>query len=100
VSGAWGSGSTTRWRKIRKRVLERDGWRCQLRLPPACDCTLPDCKRFHGCKIKADCVHHLDGKAAGDDPNRCVAACTPCNLQIGDPQRTQPDPPIAPRTAW
>ena len=38
-------GSTSRWRRIRRRILERDGWRCQvpvefgaLCLKPATDC--------------------------------------------------------------
>lgn len=95
----WGKGSTTKWRKIRAQVLTRDSYRCQLRLAPKCDCTLPDCKRFHGCTTRADCVHHLDGKANGDDPNRCVASCTGCNLQIGDPTKDT-DPGISVRTVW
>ncbi len=84
MSGAWGKGSTRRWRAIRKRVLDRDGWRCQVQLP--------------GCQTIADCVHHLDGKAAGDNPDRCVASCTPCNLTIGDPGGQ--DPEHVQRTAW
>lgn len=95
----WKGGSTTKWRKTRKFCLTRDNYRCQLRLAPKCDCTLPDCKRFHGCKIIADCVHHLDGKGAGDDPERCVSACTPCNLQVGDPTKDN-DPVIKVRTVW
>lgn len=95
----WGSGSTTKWRKTRARVLRRDGNRCQLRLPPACDCTLPDCKRFHGCKTIADCEHHVRGKEFGDDDADCVAACTPCNLKIGQPGRNT-DPVITVRTIW
>src|SRR5713101_4557349 len=84
----WENGSTRDWRKKRRRVLERDRHRCQLGLPPACDCTIRGCKRFHGCKTRADCVHHLFGKmVTGDDEKYLVAACTPCNLHIGDPAR-------------
>lgn len=86
MSGAWGKGSTTAWRKTRLTVLNRDRWRCQLNRP--------------GCKTIADCVHHLDGKAMGDDPDRLVAACTPCNLAIGDPARGKRNPEHVPRTAW
>ena len=75
MSGAWGSGSTRAWRKVRALVLARDKHRCQLRLPPACDCTMTGCRRFHGCRTYADCVHHLYGKRFGDDPADCVAAC-------------------------
>lgn len=95
----WKNGSTTRWRKVRAFVLKRDSNRCQISLPPKCDCTLADCKRFHGCTITATQVHHLDGKAAGDDPDRCVASCRGCNLQIGDPTVGN-DPPIKSLTAW
>lgn len=85
MSGAWGKGSTWAWRKLRKQILERDQYRCQLRIEGIC-------------KTRADCVHHLDGKAMGDDPDRLVASCTPCNLRLGNPAGR--DPRITPRTQW
>ena len=98
---SWANGSTRTWRKKRRRVLERDRHRCQLKLPAACDCTIRGCRRFHGCKTRADCVHHLDGKALGDDESRLVAACTPCNLHVGDPAKgAGGDPPPRQVTAW
>jgi 5-methylcytosine-specific restriction endonuclease McrA len=93
MSGAWEGGSTRKWRKIRLEVLQRDRYRCQLRIAGIC-------------RTRADCVHHLFGKAAGDAKRGLVAACTPCNLHIGDPGRAPSggkaiiDPPPSPRTAW
>jgi 5-methylcytosine-specific restriction endonuclease McrA len=94
VSRTWAGGSTRRWRKIRQRVLERDGHTCQLALP--------------GCTRYATHAHHLHGKASGDDPAGLVAACPSCNLKTGDPTRrsSQPrprrprDPDPIPRTRW
>ena len=87
MSKAWQGGSTRRWRTVRADVLQRDGWRCQLRLAKVCTGT-------------ATCVHHTRGKArTGDDPAYLVAACKPCNLAVGDPTR-QADPPSRPVTAW
>lgn len=97
----WANGSTRTWRKKRRRVLERDRYRCQLRLPAACDCTIRGCRRFHGCTTIATHVHHLDGKALGDDESRLVAACAACNLHVGDPAKGGGgDPEPARRTAW
>lgn len=85
MSRSWKGGSTRAWRKVRLRVLARDGWVCRLQLD--------------GCTTRAEHVHHLDGKASGDDPARLVAACRSCNLQVGDPTRT-PDPAPRPVTRW
>ena len=92
MSSSWENGSTREWRKIRGRVLKRDSNLCQLRIEGIC-------------KYRADCVHHLDGKAAGDNPARLVASCTPCNLRTGDPTKAKrnkaaADPPPSPRTQW
>ena len=87
MSGAWGNGSTWARRKTRKAVLDRDGWICQLQIPGTC-------------AYRADCVHHLAGKAMGDDKDRLVAACTPCNLHVGDPAAGSSDPEHVQRTAW
>jgi hypothetical protein len=37
--GSWsgGRGSTREWRRVRRLVLERDRWRCQLQLPEVCE---------------------------------------------------------------
>lgn len=83
MSKSWEGGSTRAWRRTRALVLRRDGHACQLALP--------------GCTHRATHAHHLDGKAAGDDPARIVAACEHCNLSTGEPT-TYPDP--APRTRW
>jgi 5-methylcytosine-specific restriction endonuclease McrA len=91
---AWQGGSTRAWRRLRRQVLERDGYRCQIRLPPWGPGT------DQRCAITADCVHHTRGRATtGDDPTYLQAACTPCNLRIGDPTRhTEPEP--QPMTKW
>ena len=56
------------WRKVRKLILERDGFVCQLRGP--------------GCTIKATDVDHVvacrDG-GAWYDPSNLRAACRQCN---------------------
>lgn len=57
------------WERTRKRVLERDGYMCQL------------CK-----KEPATQVDHIVPKAhgGGDELPNLVAACKPCNLRKGD----------------
>jgi 5-methylcytosine-specific restriction endonuclease McrA len=85
LSGAWGAGSTRAWRKTREQVLRRDGYRCMLQIEGVC-------------VGRADCVHHTIGKANGDDPDHLVAACTPCNLRVGDPGAK--DPAWTPKTSW
>ena len=92
MSKGWENGSTREWRKIRLRILKRDSYQCQLRIAGIC-------------RYRADCVHHLHGKAAGDNPAGLVAACTPCNLRIGDPTKptrgkTLADPAPKPSTLW
>jgi hypothetical protein len=89
VSKAWGSGSTRRWRTIRAAVLEENlatnGGRCRLQIPTVCT-------------TRANCAHHLLGRAiTGDDPRYIVAACTDCNLHIGDPQTHNPACPLCAR---
>jgi 5-methylcytosine-specific restriction endonuclease McrA len=88
VTRSW--GSTPRWRRVRRRVLERDGYVCQLRLP--------------GRTGRADEVHHKfgrlrPGKPLGpDDHNPAIlqAACRNCNRRVKVPA----DPPPQPRTVW
>jgi 5-methylcytosine-specific restriction endonuclease McrA len=86
MSKSWAGGSTRRWRKIRRGVLIRDNYQCQIQLTGICT-------------GRATCVHHTLGKAVtGDDPTYLVAACTECNLKIGDPQKYNPQP--KPMTKW
>lgn len=86
MSKAWGKGSTRRWRTIRATVLARDGYRCRIQLPGTCT-------------SKATHVHHTHGRnVTGDDPRYLVAACAECNLAVGDPTKTNPQP--TPRTRW
>lgn len=96
MSRAWRGGSTRAWRRTRAAVLLRDGYQCKLALPGTW--TTRDGRTRH-CLGRADCVHHRDGKAYGDDLDQLVAACTPCNLKVGDPS-DQPDPPGRSSTRW
>jgi 5-methylcytosine-specific restriction endonuclease McrA len=79
MSKAWSKGSTTQWRKLRAAVLTENqrtnGGRCVLALPGVCTGV-------------ADQVHHVAGKAAGDDRRLLVACCAACNRRVGNPQRT------------
>lgn len=94
-SEAWAGGSTRGWRKVRALVLLRDGHRCQLAIPGVWRTGAGEERR---CLVTADCVHHTRGRAVtGDDPAFMVAACTPCNLKIGQPAV---DPAPRPLTAW
>lgn len=66
--GEWGQGTSWRWRKVRKQVLDRDAHTCQLRHP--------------GCETDAAEVHHLGGVKRRDDydnPDLCIAVCPPCH---------------------
>jgi hypothetical protein len=94
---AWAGGSTRAWRRLRLYVLVRDGYRCRIQLPGTWVTTRGRTAR---CLVVADCVHHTRGKAlTGDDPAYLIAACTPCNLKVGDPTK-QPDPRHRPMTRW
>jgi 5-methylcytosine-specific restriction protein A len=56
------------WRSTSKRVLERDGYRCQIRLP--------------GCLGRATAADHIVELADGGellDMANLQAACKPCN---------------------
>jgi 5-methylcytosine-specific restriction endonuclease McrA len=86
MSKRWANGSTPQWRRVRAYVLQRDGRRCQLRLPRVC-------------KGLATQVHHTQARElVGDDPAHLVAACGACNGSVGDPTRHDPDP--QPRAWW
>lgn len=78
--GHWPGGSTRAWAKIRAYVLERDAYVCQLRIPDTCTHT-------------ATQAHHTrDRNVYGDDPAHIIATCAPCNIRVGNPTITDPDP--------
>jgi len=88
MSRSWQNGSTAGWRKLRARILQRDAYLCQLKLPDVCTTV-------------ARCVHHTKGRSiTGDDPRHLVAACIACNLAVGDPTRRQHDPDPRPISKW
>ncbi len=100
MSRAWRNGSTRAWRRTRGLILANNqatnGGRCQIALPG--QWRTRDGQLRH-CLGQADCVHHTAGARYGHDPKQLVAACTPCNLKIGDPDRA-PDPAPKPMTRW
>ena len=66
-------GSTTRWRKLRRWVLERDGYRCRY------------------CGRRATTVDHVLPRSAfqkqgmnADFEENLVAACKDCNFKKGE----------------
>lgn len=64
--------SSMAWVRTRLRVLERDGYICQVRLP--------------GCRVKASAVDHIRELADGGDPYDMAnlqAACVSCNSRKG-----------------
>ena len=76
------------WQAVRRAVLERDRYLCQLRLP--------------GCRRVATSVDHVVGLAQGGqryEGSNLVAACMPCNVAKGNMQRKQPPPP-RPSREW
>lgn len=103
MSRRWAGGSTRAWRRIRERVLlanlAENGGACQLAIPGEWVTRKGETAR---CAKVADCVHHTLGRTVtGDDPRFLVAACTPCNLKIGDPTKaTKSDPPGRSATRW
>lgn len=97
MSAGWAQGSTAGWRRIRRAVLLRDGYRCRIALRGTWRTRQGELRR---CAGRADCVHHTHGRqVTGDDMRYMVAACMPCNLKIGDPTRL-PDPPFLREAKW
>jgi hypothetical protein len=87
--------STRAQRELYARVLLRDQYRCQLHYPG--EWTVRGGHTRH-CMGVADCIHHTRGPAV-EDPAHLVAACTPCNLKVGEPSTTVDLPP-RPMTTW
>ena len=96
ISKSWKAGSTRRWRDVRAFVLARDGYRCRAHTDGLCDAVPGP----HECTGRAELrgphaghAHHVKGRAVtGDDPRWITAACAPCNLHIGSPERHSPEP--------
>lgn len=82
MSKAWAGGSTRGWRKVREHVLARDQYRCQIALPGQWRTTRGE---WAQCLEVADCVHHKKGKGVSEALEDLEAACTPCNLKVGQP---------------
>jgi len=90
MSKAWARGSTRAWRKLRAQILAHNlvnnGGKCKANIAGTCT-------------TQATQVHHVLGKAAGDDPRYLQAVCAECNKAIGDPNAgRQPAPRII--DAW
>lgn len=67
------------WPKVRKIVLARDGYECQVRLP--------------GCLGKATDAEHIVPASAGGpalDLSNLRASCGPCNSRLVHMKRTLP----------
>lgn len=80
-------GSSRRWRRLRRVVLERDGYSCQL----------------DGCGAYADHVDHVTPRIAGgsDALENLRALCAFHNLSKGSrPEPGQRRQPPAERWSW
>jgi hypothetical protein len=68
---------TSRWKRIRQTVLDRDGHECQI--------------RGRGCKGTANTVDHIvpHNLGGGDDPGNLRAACRPCNSSLASRAKVQ-----------
>ena len=66
------NGSTSRWRKIRQRILERDQYTCQI------------------CGMEGNTVDHILARSSGGDDNesnlQCL--CSRCNSSKGGINRS------------
>lgn len=74
-----------RWLTLRKLVLARDHYLCQVQLP--------------GCKTRANEVDHIVGLAQGGawlDPDNCRAACKSCNVAKGNRDNPRGKPWLKP----
>lgn len=87
-SKRWAKGSSAAWRAVRLVVLERDQWRCRIKLPGQ---WVTRYGMTRECLGRADQVHHTRPREiVGDDPRYLMAACAPCNRKVGDPGAGDP----------
>lgn len=73
---------TSQWKRLRKLVLERDGYRCRIGLD--------------GCTVRADTVDHVMPVSAGGAifaEENTRAACKHCNSSRGNGRRGRPSRP-------
>lgn len=87
MSSRWraSNANSPTWKAQRSRVLQRDGYECQMRLP--------------GCTGRATQVDHLAAWLPGQDVQDASlqAACAHCNSSAGSPEKR--NPPVE-RPAW
>ncbi|WP_268591565.1 HNH endonuclease [Peribacillus frigoritolerans] len=73
-------GTTTRFRKLRKHILHRDGYQCQR-------CIIKF-KIFDHTTMENLEVHHIkswrDFKALAYEPSNLITICRYCNLDLGN----------------
>ncbi len=77
------------WLILRRAVLARDRYLCQLHLP--------------GCKRDATQVDHIRGLAQGGHPwdmTNCQAACKSCNVAKGNRDNPRGQPWRKPDPTW
>lgn len=75
------AGSTRRWRRTRRHILDRDGWRCLVPDENGVPCG----RRLRGPLgpgLPAHVDHVVRRRHGGSDaPDNLRAACEPCNLE-------------------
>lgn len=78
TSRPWAGGSTRSWRRLRRFVLHRDGYRCKVPTPTATDPTAV-------CDAPANQAGHILARVDGgtDDPRNLRAECASHNLAGG-----------------
>lgn len=94
MSRSWSGGTGRGWRALRARILRANlaahGGSCQLNVGAHCPRHDRPCTDV--CTGVATTVHHVRGKAAGDDPRYLIACCAACNAHVGDPGTYDPRP--------
>jgi len=85
-AAGWVSMSLSYRNRIRDELRALKGERCTMRVSSKCT------GRFEE-------VHHTQLRSVvGDDLRYLEPCCRPCNLEIGDPTKHDPEP--TPRTRW